>query len=197
MPNFTEHLAATQQNFAAAGPSALDPTQALVKQALQEQKISMQLDDAQPVLKCRPDFNKVPYQWRPSPFMGKCGYKIQLNKFYSADSPCFPVQDLSCAGPAEKAAWARICRTEFPCKPDPPPHFPKPYRAPPGMYARKPGPSILEALLRSLHENVFPVLGLTTICCLLPAFIEQEPNESEPSETADKPESNSPAIQLN
>lgn len=175
MVDYAATLAAAQQNFQAAGPAAMDPTQTVVQQIELEDKLASQMDEGQAVMQCPGDNNKMPYGWRPSPFMGKCGFKIQLNNFYSAVSPCYPIQDISCMGPVAKKAWASMCKTEFPCKPPARPIFPKPYRAPPGLFAKKhvAGPSTFELVLKVLNENIFPVLGVAAGCCLIASLVSK------------------------
>ena len=183
MVDYTATLAAAQQNFQAAGPAAMDPTQTVAQQIELEDKLASRMDEGQAVMQCHGDYNKIPYGWRQSPFMGKCGFKIQLNNFYSADSPCYPIQDISCMGPVAKKAWARMCKTEFPCKPPVPPTFPKPYRAPPGLFAKNhvTGPSTLELVLKVFNESIFPVLGVVAGCCLIASLASKndDPEKSD------------------
>ena len=70
MPDYTGNLAAAQQNFQSAGPAAMDPTQAMVQQLQFDEKLASQMDEGQVVLKCHGDYNRMPFGWRPSPFMG-------------------------------------------------------------------------------------------------------------------------------
>jgi hypothetical protein len=196
MPDYTAYLQGAQQNFIAAGPAAADPTQLLVQQAKFEEKLA-QMDTGQEVMKCHGDYNKMPYGWRPSPFIGKCGFKIQMKNFYTADSPCYPIQDLSCMGPLQKKVWARMCKTEFPCKPLPPPVYPRPYRAPPGLFgkAAASGHSTWELVFKIFNDNILPIIGITAGCCLLFSVsskkaeaIEPEPDvESEDDSSSVKP----------
>ena len=121
-------LASSSANFSAAGMNHLDPEISdSARMAIGLPSAALPHGDTgmQTVLKCAGDYSKMPYGWRPAPFMGHCGFKIQLNKFYSATSPCYPIQDISCMGAVEKKAWANMCKTEFPCKPM---AWPKPAR---------------------------------------------------------------------
>ena len=177
MPHdYSGNLAAMQQNFQTGWPAQtvsgpLAPVIPVFKQP----------EDSQAILKCPGDYNQIPYGWRPSPFMGKCGYKIQLDKFYSANSPCFPIQDLSCMGPAQKKAWGNICKTEFPCKPIALPTYPKPYQAPPQWFA---GPrsgtgtrSTIELLAELVSGTILPALGVSAACFVFSSYLASKDDD--------------------
>jgi hypothetical protein len=120
MADFAGAIMASHANFTSGGVGAMEPgilaspTGALPPILLHTQESPAA--DIQEIQKCPADYDQIPHGWRPSPFMGTCGYKIQAKKFYSADTPCYPIQDLSCMGPTQKRVWANICATEFPCK---------------------------------------------------------------------------------
>jgi hypothetical protein len=119
MPDFASVILNSHADFSAADISTLDPPKLTPKDALMisEQVQPHQSTMVQGVQKCVGDYDKLPLGWRNSAFMGKCGFKIQHKNFYSADTPCFPIQDISCMGPLQKKAWANVCGTEFPCQP--------------------------------------------------------------------------------
>lgn len=167
MLDFTAHLAETQKNFASSGAAAVDPNQALLQHARDQDSLARQ-NITQGLFQCPGDYNRIPYGWRMSPFMGKCGFKIQMKDFYSPDSPCYPIQDLSCMGPVQKKAWANVCKTEFPCKPYTPPPFPKPYRAPPSFFRTptRSGPSSFDVIINAVLENIWAALGVSLASCI-------------------------------
>jgi hypothetical protein len=137
--------------------------------------------DLQTVTKCYGDYNRIPYGWTESPFMGKCGFKIQLKNFFSASSPCYPIQDISCLGPTEKKAWSQICATEFPCKPvsvkpvllD----VDKQSEGIPNHKSLSTGP--FEMINRILHEYLPLFIGTSFAACLLAAYASTEDDSSE------------------
>lgn len=122
MPDFAGAILASHANYAAGGVSIMNPPQSSQNPDdvghFQHSNIGLPTSapEWQSIQKCHADYNQIPYGWRQSAFMGKCGYKIQARKFYAADTPCYPIQDLSCMGPTERRVWANICATEFPCK---------------------------------------------------------------------------------
>ena len=123
------------------------------------ESLSSRDPDLQTVTQCYGDYNRIPYGWRQSPFMGQCGYKIQLNDFYSASSPCYPVQDISCLGANEKKAWAHICSAEFPCKHIGSHPSPGTYRVPPDSH--------IVSLNDIFYEGLPVILGSVLGACLL------------------------------
>lgn len=139
--------------------------------------------DLQTVTKCHGDYNRIPYGWTLSPFMGKCGFKIQLKNFFSASSPCYPIQDISCLGPTEKKAWSHICATEFPCKRfSVKPVFPdvdKPSQGIPDPKSISTGS--FEMINRLLHEYLPVLIGTSFAACLLSAYASSEDDSSESS----------------
>ena len=190
MLDFTAHLAETQKNFTSSGAAAADPNQAALQHARDLDSLARQ-QNTQGFLQCPGDYNKIPYGWRISPFMGKCGFKIQMKDFYSPDSPCYPIQDLSCMGPIQKKAWANICKTEFPCKPYTPPPFPKPYRAPPGFFKSHapPGPSSFDLLMNAIVENIWAALGVSLASCIgVSLLVSSTDDKKEADDLTDKQE---------
>ncbi len=172
--DFGAALADANNNFSNASISALDP-QAAANDRLQNMALasgvpllSPNVPGFQTVQKCFANYNQIPYGWRPSAFMGECGFKIQLKKFYEADSPCYPVQDISCMGPKEKQAWASICATEFPCGPPPPSlfKFGQP-QAIPGNVGKA---NIFAAFTTAISDNISIMVGMLAFsCCLVRA----------------------------
>jgi hypothetical protein len=182
MPHdYSANLSAAQRNFLSVVPPPLPPIIQPVNATIVPQ---YHPSDMQGVSKCPGDYNQIPYGWRPSAFMGKCGYKIQLDKFYSADSPCFPVQDLSCMGPDQKKAWAFMCKTEFPCKPLAPYTFPKPYRSPPEWLRSSTNSrtNIGDDVLKVISDTILPALGVTAGCFLFASALASRESDQD-SET--------------
>ncbi len=71
------------------------------------------------------DYSSLPIGWKPSTYMGKCGYAIQEGDFYSQyGGSCYPIQDISCMGPTERRVWSDVCHANFPLKPIPIRHPP-------------------------------------------------------------------------
>lgn len=67
-----------------------------------------------------PDYNALPIGWRPTTYMGKCGWAIQERDFYTQQgSSCYPIQDISCMTPLQKRVWSDVCHANFPLKPMP------------------------------------------------------------------------------
>jgi hypothetical protein len=187
MPHdYTKDLAQSQQNFLSVLPPPQVPQ---ITPGVPLNNVSYAIPDTQSVSKCPGDYNQIPYGWRPSPFMGKCGYKIQLNKFYSADSPCYPVQDLSCMGPDQKKAWAFMCKTEFPCKPFTVPSYPKPYLAPPAWLKPRSSSSQtqlgMDGILQVISDTILPALGVTAACFLFSSSLASRGNDSESDSSSD------------
>ena len=122
MPDFAGAILASHANYTSGSIGVMDPLSSspraedVVSQSVIQEPHTVS-NDIQTIQKCPADYNKIPHGWRPSPFMGRCGFKIQAKNFYSADTPCYSIQDLSCMGPLQKRVWASICATEFPCKP--------------------------------------------------------------------------------
>jgi hypothetical protein len=167
MPDFSAALADAGNNLQDAGISSMDP-QAASNDRMQDFQLKNGIPTYIPPVgfqgtqKCFADYNKLPYGWRPSPFMGQCGSKIQLNKFYEGDTPCYPVQDISCMGPREKQAWANMCSTEFPCGPPPT----RPGSA--GELASPPAPlDLLSSFMTTLRNYWAVVAGLGLVGCFI------------------------------
>lgn len=169
MADFAAALSDANMDFSDASISSLDP-----QAAANDRSQNMALASGVPLVtpnitgfqgaqKCLADYNQLPYGWRPSPFMGECGFKIQLKKFYEGDSPCYPVQDLSCMGPREKQAWANICATEFPCG-SPPAGF---FKAQPGEPTPRhlPHTDLLAAFVNTVYEYAPIIVGISALSC--------------------------------
>ena len=135
--------------------------------------------DLQKVTQCYGDYNRIPYGWRLSPFMGKCGFKLQLKDFFSGSSPCYPIQDISCLGASEKKAWSHICATEFPCKAPVIPTLPSAYKAPPGLFP-KPIVSAWDIFYRAIYDNLFLITGAGLGACF---FIASSKADDETSDS--------------
>lgn len=190
-------LAASKANFAAGGMSSLDPQMsdnARIALGLPSESLPQADFGIQSASKCVGDYTRIPLGWRPSALMGQCGFKIQLNKFYSATSPCYPVQDISCLGAVEKKAWANICKTEFPCKPFSWPNLPKAYSAPPGLSTPKSiwgESSLLDTILRDMPA----LLGVSLVSCFLGrAMQSKDPPEATNSEASESERSSDKPI---
>ena len=185
MPDFNAALAASHANFAAADVSAISPP------PVGPEPVDTPADvpnlDVQAATGCAGDYNQMPYGWRQAPFMGQCGFKIQMKNFYSPSSPCYPVQDLSCMGPAQKQAWARMCSTEFPCKAPPLPVYPKPYLAPPGLF-QKPAhhqASAWESFMQVANDSL-PIIAAAGLgSCLLFSITKSNKSSDSDSEGSD------------
>lgn len=179
MPDFAAALANAQKNFSKAGIEALDPDFQAKTIAVHEHLHAN--DIVAPMQKCEGDFFKMPFGWRQSAFMGECGPKIQMKDVYSADSPCYPVQDISCMGAVQKQAWARICKTDFPCKPPTEPELPKPYKAPPGLFGPKTTPvgDFWYAALKIASENSTALFGTCMGACILGVILRAPVTEKD------------------
>ena len=156
----------------------MDPTLSSQNTGLSQESTTSAPTNApewQSIQKCHADYNQIPHGWRQSAFMGKCGYKIQARKFYSADTPCYPIQDISCMGTTQKRVWANICATEFPCK------SPEPETA---KFSSLPvEPSWLTRFIndasRIVNSNVLLLLGVTLGSCLTIGILSHQPTKSE------------------
>jgi len=117
----------------------------------------------QGIQKCIGDYDKLPLGWREAPFMGKCGFKIQHKHFYSADTPCYPIQDISCLGPMQKKAWANICATEFPCRPP---------KAPLPQLLSHPTPhdSYWDLIVATINEHLAYIVGVSVVSCVTAGY---------------------------
>ena len=172
MPNFAAEILKAHADFAAADISTLDPPSTTPEAALMAVSNQPPQHD-QPVMqgiqKCIGDYDKLPLGWRESPFMGKCGFKVQHKNFYSADTPCYPIQDISCMGPAQKRAWAHICATEFPCRP---PTVPPPSYTPTVKLENQTTISgTLSHVLKVGDEYIAYILGVSAASCLAVGLI--------------------------
>lgn len=178
MPDFAGAVLAANANYTSGGAGAMNPTTG----TLPPPTISPPAPspgDFQQIQKCPADYNQIPHGWRQSPFMGNCGYKIQAKNFYSADTPCYPIQDLSCMGPTQKRVWAGICATEFPCKPLEPvkPSVVRPHDEP-SAFAR-----LLGDILAVISTNGFLLLGVTLGSCLSVTMRQDEPPLKKPNDS--------------
>lgn len=165
MSNLLGSLAAAGGNFFSSGMNYMDPHMSentRIALGLQSNALPQSNTDLQSVSKCLGDYSKMPYGWRPSPFMGQCGFKIELNKFYSASSPCYPIQDISCMGAVQKKAWANMCSTEFPCKP---PVWPKLPNASGSESSTNQGDNFIESFIATFMKQVPLVIGVSLTAC--------------------------------
>jgi len=180
MADFAGSILSSHANYASGGVGAIDPVQfsstpspmtSTEGSSSGEQSNAF---DWQSIQKCKADYDQIPHGWRPSAFMGKCGYKIQAKKFYSADTPCYPIQDLSCMGPVQKRVWANICATEFPCK-APEPETIKFFPAPtePSWFSR-----FMSDVGNVFHSHMLVLCGVTLGSCLTVSMIGSRSSES-------------------
>jgi hypothetical protein len=180
MKDYTGQLHSIQQNFASAGLSSVDPQQPFAEKAsLNNDFLS---HDSQEVLKCPGDYTRTPLGWRISPFMGKCGFKIQLHKFYAPDSPCYPIQDISCMGAAQKKAWASICKAEFPCKPFSYPPAARIASSATGSRVEHESSSISE-FLSALTDHLWIFIGASAASCIGTSYLLTRERKKDDSDT--------------
>ena len=166
----------SQSNFIAGGLQGMDPTigtPILPNDASTNWTPSGRLQEGIP---CLGDYSKLPIGWRQSAFVGQCGYKIQMSRLYSPDSPCYPIQDISCMGAAEKQAWAQTCKAIFPCKP---PSYSRVGSSASTHLTTPQSTSAWKSVFSLIHDHMVLILGASLASCL---FVGVTSNQSKPEE---------------